>query len=145
MIFIGRTCGSSLCFLFNYLFYQSVVLLGRWEDEGMVGEATKGCKLIRFLSLHAPLPVLLLSNPGGQRCAAQRLDSQTQWGNNWYKRHSLPKLYQSFQVTQFLLFLQPPLLSAGFIKLLFLALFLLFIPPSYLSFLWIFTFLSATE
>lgn len=53
----------------------------------MEGEATKGCKLIRFLSLHAPLPVLLLSNPGGQRCAAQRLDSQTQWGNNWYKQH----------------------------------------------------------
>lgn len=53
----------------------------------MEGEATKGCKLIRFLSLHAPLAVLLLSNPGGQRCAAQRLDSQTQWGNNWYKQH----------------------------------------------------------
>lgn len=61
--------------------------MGGWEDEGMEGEATKGCKLIRFLSLHAPLPVLLLSNPGGQRYAAQRLDSQTQWGNNWYKQH----------------------------------------------------------
>lgn len=61
--------------------------MGEWEDEGMEGEATKGCKLIRFLSLHAPLPVLLLSNPGGQRCGAQRLDSQTQWGNNWYKQH----------------------------------------------------------
>lgn len=53
----------------------------------MEGEAMKGCKLIRFLSLHAPLPVLLLCNPCGQRCAAQRLDSQTQWGNNWYKQH----------------------------------------------------------
>lgn len=61
--------------------------MGGWEDEGMEGEATKGCKLIRFLSLHAPLPVLLLSNPGGQRYTAQRLDSQTQWGNNWYKQH----------------------------------------------------------
>lgn len=61
--------------------------MGGWEEEGMEGEATKGCKLIRFLSLHAPLPVLLLSNPGGQCCAAQRLDSQTQWGNNWYKQH----------------------------------------------------------
>lgn len=85
-----------------YLLYQSVVLLG-WEDEGMEGEATEGCKLIRFLSFHAPLPVLLLSNPGGQRCAAQRLASQTQWGNNWYKQHSLLKLYQSFQVTLSLL------------------------------------------
>lgn len=58
--------------------------MGR-EDGG--GGNEKGCKLIRSLSLHAPLPVLLLSNPGGQRCAAQRLDSQTQWGNNWYKQH----------------------------------------------------------
>ncbi|MEQ2249716.1 hypothetical protein ILYODFUR_032133 [Ilyodon furcidens] len=51
---------------------------GGRQDE----EATKGCQLIRFLSLRAPLPVLL-SNPGGQRC----LSSQTQWGNNWYKQH----------------------------------------------------------
>ncbi len=49
--------------------------MGGWEDGRMEREAAKGCKLIRFLSLHAPLPVLLLSNPGGQRCAAQRLDS----------------------------------------------------------------------
>lgn len=97
----------------------------------MEGEVTKGCKLIRFLSLHAPLPVLLLSNPGGQRCAAQRLDRQTQWGNNWYKQHSLLKLYQSFQVTHFLLFLLSPLLlslkalSARFKSSLFIVLFFL--------------------
>lgn len=85
---------DSPLFLSVYLYYQTVILLGREE-----GEATKGCKLIRFLSLHAPLPVLLLllSNPGGQRCAAQRLDSQTQRGNNWYKQQ---KLYQSFRVTR---------------------------------------------
>lgn len=65
---------------------------------GCRGRQRKGCELIRFLSLHAPLPVLLLSsssppplllllsNPCGQRAAAQRLDSRTQWGNNWYKR-----------------------------------------------------------
>lgn len=91
---------DSPLFLSVYLYYQSVILLGREEVEG---EATKGCKLIRFLSLHAPLPVLLLSNPGGQRRAAQRLDSQTQRGNNWYKQQ---KLYQSFRVTRLPLFLQ---------------------------------------
>lgn len=58
-----------------------------WRMGGSRGRQRKGCKLIRFLSLHAPLPVLFLSNPCGQRCAAQRLDSQTQWGNNWYKQH----------------------------------------------------------
>lgn len=73
-------------FMSVYLLYQSVTLLG-WEDGRMEGEATKGCKLIRFLSLHAPLPVLLLYNPCGHRCAAQRLNSRTQWGNNWYKQH----------------------------------------------------------
>lgn len=61
--------------------------MGGWEEVVMEREATKGCKLIRFLSLHAPLPVLFLSNPGGQCCAAQRLNSQTQWGNNCYMQH----------------------------------------------------------
>lgn len=61
--------------------------MGGWEEAMMEREATKGCKLIRFLSLHAPLPVLFLSNPGGQCCAAQRLNSQTQWGNNCYMQH----------------------------------------------------------
>lgn len=85
-----------------------VLLLG-WEDEGMEGQASNGCKLIRFLSLHAPLPVLLLFNPGGQRCAAQRLGSQTQRGNNWYKQHLTAETLSVIPSDTF-----PPLLSKHF-------------------------------
>lgn len=75
-----------------YLKYQHRRPPGDGRMGGWRGRQRKGCELIRFLSLHAPLPVLLLllhlllSNPCGQRGAAQRLDSRTQWGNNWYKR-----------------------------------------------------------
>lgn len=75
-----------------YLKYQHRHPPGDGRMGGWRGRQRKGCELIRFLSLHAPLPVLLLllhlflSNPCGQRGAAQRLDSRTQWGNNWYKR-----------------------------------------------------------
>lgn len=73
--------------MFSLLLVVSVISLRRPLGTGghEDGEATKGCKLIRFLSLHAPLPVLLLCNPGGQRCSSQRLDGPPQWGNNWYK------------------------------------------------------------
>lgn len=75
-----------------YLKYQHRRPPGDGRMRGWRGRQRKGCELIRFLSLHAPLPVLLLllhlllSNPCGQRGAAQRLDSRTQWGNNWYKQ-----------------------------------------------------------
>lgn len=82
----------------------------------MEGEATKGCKLIRFLSLHAPLPVLLLSNPGGQRYAAQRLDSQTQWGNNWYKQHLAAQTLSVIRSDTFSPLPPPLLLSECFLS-----------------------------
>lgn len=112
-------------------------------DERMEGEATKGCKLIRFLSLHAPLPVLLLSNPGGQRCAAQRLNSQTQWGNNWYKQHLAAEtlsVIQSDTVSPL-----PPVLFSqrafSLIQKLFIHCSVSFLIPSfYLSLSWTFTF-----
>lgn len=124
-----------------YLLYQSVILLG-WEDGRIEGEATKGCKLIRFLSLHAPLPVLLLSNPGGQRCAAQRLDSQTQWGNNWYKQHLAAEtlsVIQSDTVSPL-----PPVFYSQSAFSLIQKLFIhctvtSFIPSFYQSFFWTFT------
>lgn len=80
----------------------------------MEGRQRKGCKLIRFLSLHAPLPVLLLSNPGGQRYAAQRLASQTQWGNNWYKQHLADETLSVIPSNTFLSLTPPPVLSARF-------------------------------
>lgn len=115
----------------------------------MEGEATKGCKLIRFLSLHAPLPVLLLSNPGGQRCAAQRLDSQTQWGNNWYKQHLAAEtlsVIQSDTISP-----RPPVFFSQSAFSLIQKLFIhcsvsSFIPSFCQSFFWIFTFcLSLTK
>lgn len=115
--------GSSLSSLFMsvYLLYQSVILPGQWGREG---RQRKGCKLIRFLSLHAPLPVLLLSNPGGQRYAAQRLASQTQWGNNWYKQHLADETLSVFPSNTFLLSLLSltplPELSAWFRGSLFI-------------------------
>lgn len=142
-----RTETLSFLFMAVYLQYQSVVLLG-WEVgrmEGMEGEATKGCKLIRFLSLHAPLPVLLLSNPGGQRCAAQRLNSQTQWGNNWYKQHLAAETLSVTPNDTFLLFLLPALLPSPTAVSLIQKLFIRcstssFIPSFYRGFVWIFTF-----
>lgn len=142
--------------LFSLHVFVSVISVCRppgmagWEDEGMEGEATKGCKLIRFLSLHAPLPVLLLSNPGGQRCAAQRLDSQTQWGNNWYKQHLAAETLSVIPSDTFSP-LSPvstslKVLSAGFKSLLFVVPFLPSSLRSIKSFFWIFTFcLSLTQ
>lgn len=108
----------------------------------MEGEATKGCKLIRFLSLHAPLPVLLLSNPGGQRCAAQRLNSQTQWGNNWYKQHLAAETLSVTPNDTFLLFLlsspRLPASAVSRVQKLFIHCSTSSLNPSlYHSFLWI--------
>lgn len=133
--------GSSLCIC-------NISLSSSWDGR-MEGEATKGCKLIRFLSLHAPLPVLLLSNPGGQRCAAQRLGSQTQWGNNWYKQHLAAEtlsVIQSDTVSP-----RPPVFVSQSAFSLIQKLFIhcsvsSFIPSFCRSFFWIFTFcLSLTK
>lgn len=102
----------------------------------MEGEATKGCKLIRFLSLHAPLPVLLLSNPGGQRCAAQRLNSQTQWGNNWYKEHLAGETLSVSPNDTFLLFSCFCSVSRPIQKSFLCCSSFAFIPWFYQSFLW---------
>lgn len=108
----------SLCGCVSVISVCCPLGMGGWEEAGMEREATKGCKLIRFLSLHAPLPVLFLSNPGGQCCAAQRLNSQTQWGNNCYMQHLAAETLSVIPNDTFLFLLSQLSLSQGAVSLI---------------------------